>query len=115
MKGSICIGEFTQYGEAARAARGGLERGGDEGEGADDVLSMVGVGVGGEAGDEALDEGVGGEGGVGGGWHCCEWKVRVTYPDGKQRKDFLLRVSGIPTPTAHGESKEAEEEGINPD
>lgn len=71
MKGSLCIGECRQYGEAAGAARGGLERGGDEGEGADDVLSMVGVGVGGEAGDEALDEGVGGKWGAGGGWHCC--------------------------------------------
>ena len=102
MKGPLCIGESRQYGEAARTARGGLERGGDEGEGADDVLSMVGVGVGGETGDESLDEGVGGEGDVGGGWHCCEWKVRVTYPNGKERKEFSLRVSGIPRPRPTG-------------
>lgn len=58
MECTLSIGECRQYGEAAGAARGGFECGGDEGEGADDILGMVGVGVGWETGDEALDEGV---------------------------------------------------------
>lgn len=98
MKGSLCIGECRKYGDAARTARGGLERGGEDGEGADDVLSMVGVGEGGEAGEESLDDGDGGDGGVGGGLHCCEWKVRVTKPGWQGEKRFLV----IPRPRRTG-------------
>lgn len=70
MERSLCIGECRQYGEAAGAARNGLKFSGNEGEGADNVLSVIRVRVGGEAGDEALYEGVGGRGGFGRGWHC---------------------------------------------
>lgn len=48
-------------------------------------------------------------GGLEGDGIVVEWKVRVIYRDGKDgvggdgaRKDFSLRVSGIPTATAHG-------------
>ena len=67
MERSLLIGECRQYGEAADAARDGFECGREEGEEADDVLGVVGVRVDGEAGDEALDEGVGGEWGIRGG------------------------------------------------
>lgn len=61
------ISKCRQYSEAARTARGGLECGRDEGEGADDILSMVGVRVGWKTGDEALNEGVG---------QCWWWGIR---------------------------------------